>query len=292
MRSVPTTYTKLREALLNDVFPEERYWIDFKRQLYPVQPAGQTPRKAERRHAHDELARDMASMAIRGGYLVYGVAEDKQAHTFDPVEMELPAGLRETVDSIARDKITPALMVEPSLLIGDATTVPQGFMVIEVPESPDAPHMVNGMYYGRSDTGRIVLQDHDVERLIVLRNRQFDRLQEQVELTFASDPIKPEERQVPHLYLTAAPTRPSPDMFLSCTRDSNAAARLMQLCVDVVNVDRKRQNRRKGDVRETLAEWFHTRRGSRSPTMWLDSPMVEAGKEGGDAPSGLTTVVA
>jgi hypothetical protein len=82
-----------------------------------------------------------------------------------------PTGLRKTVDSIARDKITPPLVIESSLLISDATSAPQGFMVITVPESPDAPHMVNGIYYGRSDTGRVILQDHDVEWLNVLRNR-------------------------------------------------------------------------------------------------------------------------
>jgi hypothetical protein len=72
-------------------------------------------------------------------------------------------------------------------------------MVITVPESPDAPHMVNGIYYGRSDTGRVILQDHDVEWLNVLRNRQFNRLREQVALTVASDLVPPEQRQVPVL---------------------------------------------------------------------------------------------
>jgi hypothetical protein len=36
--------------------------------------------------------------------------------------------------------------------------------VIEAEESADAPHRVEGVYYARSETGRIV--DDDVERLI------------------------------------------------------------------------------------------------------------------------------
>jgi hypothetical protein len=40
----------------------------------------------------------MASMAVLGGYLVYGVAEDKSRHVFTVDVMSLPTGLHETED--------------------------------------------------------------------------------------------------------------------------------------------------------------------------------------------------
>jgi hypothetical protein len=79
----------------------------------------------------------MASMAEVGGFLVYGVKENKVKHTFTIDEMDLPVGLHETVDSVARDRFTPPLSVVPSLLPNPATKT-TGFLVVEIPESPDS----------------------------------------------------------------------------------------------------------------------------------------------------------
>lgn len=53
------------------------------------------------------LARDLASLAVRGGYLIFGVEEDKASHKFTVVDTPLPAHLDQAVDQVARDFIDP-----------------------------------------------------------------------------------------------------------------------------------------------------------------------------------------
>src|SRR5579859_2003654 len=104
-REVPTTYDELVRAITHGVFPRERFWLDFKAMLYPPPPpAGRKPQKTTA-EVHEELARDMASMAVRGGTLVFGVSEDKRNHTFAVANMDLPAHLDQTIDQVARDRI-------------------------------------------------------------------------------------------------------------------------------------------------------------------------------------------
>jgi hypothetical protein len=127
-------------------FPHERQWIDFKRRLYP---GGGQPAAQARDKVSQELTRDLASMAEAGGFLVYGVKEDKAGHSFTPDEMNLPVGLHETVDAVARDRITPPLNVIPTL-VPNPVTKTTGFLVVEIPESPDSPHMADYTYWGKS----------------------------------------------------------------------------------------------------------------------------------------------
>jgi hypothetical protein len=53
--------------------------------------------------------------------------------------MPLPAHLDQTIDQVARDFIDPPLLVAPILLSSPGS--PGDGIVVEVPESPDAPHM-------------------------------------------------------------------------------------------------------------------------------------------------------
>lgn len=79
MRSVPLTYAELADAIRAGVFPHERHWIDFKRRLYPEEPAAGQPSQATRDKVNAELARDMASMAERGGFFIYGLRRTRPA---------------------------------------------------------------------------------------------------------------------------------------------------------------------------------------------------------------------
>ena len=220
-RHVPLDYTELLNSVYGGEFPAERHWLDFKRELYPRPPANGAPTKAKpKREVHEELARDLASLAVRGGYLVFGVEEDKAAHTFTVVNIPLPAHLDQTVNQVARDFIDPPLLVAPTLLISPGS-LGDGMMVVEVPESPDAPHMVGGTYYGRSETGRVKLTDNEVERLILQRGRADDRLHAAMAGTIAADRRSPRP-EAAHFYLTAVPTQGLPDMLLEYTRDRTA----------------------------------------------------------------------
>lgn len=224
-RHISLDYTELLNSVHGGEFPAERHWLDFKRELYPRPPASGAPAKAKpKKEVHEELARDLASLAERGGYLVFGVEEDKATRTFTVVDMPLPAHLDQTVDQVARDFIDPPLLVAPTLLTSPDSPG-NGMMVVEVPESPDAPHMAGGTYYGRSETGRTKLTDAEVERLILRRGRAGDRLLAAMADTIAADPEPGTEPA--HFYLTAVPTQGLPDILLEYTRDRTAHNRFL-----------------------------------------------------------------
>jgi hypothetical protein len=147
-RWLPETPDALRAALDGGVFGEGHVF-DVKEKLSPG-PSG-----------NRDLAVDVASFAVDGGVIVVGVRENKEMRTFelDPVPL---AGLAERVDQVARSRVDPPVQVTcVELVAGDG----HGFLVINVPQSPLAPHMVDGRYRGRGDTTNIVLPDAEVRRL-------------------------------------------------------------------------------------------------------------------------------
>lgn len=127
---------------------EESHHVDVKRELGP---------KAK---GNIELAKDLAQFAIDGGYLVVGIDELGDG-TFHPHPIDIASGIRERIDQVARSRCQPPLTVHvraiPSRL--DNT---RGYVVVEVPQSPLAPHMVDGSYFGRSDSTRRTLTDTEV----------------------------------------------------------------------------------------------------------------------------------
>ncbi len=235
-RLFPLDYGALDTTLNAATLPDERHWIDYKRQLYPTPKAG-TLSQGERRKAHVEAGRDMASMAVRGGYLVYGVAEDKINHTFAAHPIDLPVGIAETIDQVARDLVTPPLLVMPHLLVDPTSPAgaPRGFLVIEIEESADTPHRVEDIYYARSETGRIVMSHDEVERLVQQRGRISEVLSRQLDLSMQGDPVVAADRRAPHLYFTAVPSRGWPDMFIRYSRDHQARLNLIQRATQVGN---------------------------------------------------------
>ena len=221
-------YHRLVAAIREGAFPHERHWIDFKRRLYPADKRGESD-GAARDKVHEELARDLASMSERGGFLVYGVKEDKARHTFTVDEMDLPVGLHETVDSVARSRVTPPLSVMPTLVMNPEEPT-RGLMVVEVPDSPDAPHMVDHVYWGRCETGRVRLRDDQIERLMLRRQLQSDRLLDALQATIDLDPVSSDHRAQSHFYLTAVPAQGWPEMFTRYTGDYKARGELIQRC--------------------------------------------------------------
>ena len=246
MRSVPLTYRELADAIQAGVYPRERSWIDFKRRLYPE--GDDAADGAAREKVSQELARDMASMAELGGFLVYGVKEDKAKHAFTVDEMSLPVGLHETVDAVARDRITPPLTVVPTL-VPNPDNPATGFLVVEIPESPDSPHMADSSYWGRSETGKVRLTDDRVEQLIIVRTRRIERLAEEMRATVDVDPVTGASQRVSHFYFTAVPTHGWPDMFSQYTSESQARMRLLHRCAGLARDIRQAD----GDQRPAIA---------------------------------------
>ena len=265
---VPTSHSDLVAAITNAAFPRERYWLDFKEMLYPPVRSG-SQRNKTKDDVHEELACDLASLAVRGGYLVFGVHEDKQNHSFSVAEMDLPPHLDQTIDQVARARVTPELYVAPNLVPNPANPG-RGFVVVEVPESPMAPYMVGGIYYGRSETGKVRLADDEVERLIQRRGQAFERLSEEMTATrVAADPIAQWNDRVSHLYLTALPTQPWPNMFLRYTRDRGAWDDFVRQSGNFAASALKADSDRPSDAQVAFAQLIDYRRTQQNRGAWF-----------------------
>ena len=161
-----------------------------------------------------DLAMDVAAMANDGGTLLYGVGEDENDRptVLQPFRL---VGARERVDQIVRTSISepPDIQVHEILTDNDPSL---GYLVVAVPSSPRAPHMVTVgkeyRYYGRGATGNALLSEGEVARLYERRQRwEVDRdamLEQGIELA----PIPPHE-EFAYLHLVARPVLPDEDLF-------------------------------------------------------------------------------
>jgi hypothetical protein len=142
---LPDTEDRLRE-MLDQGLLAERHTVDFKEQLDPG------------KGANKEHARDLAKFGPDGGVLIVGVNDDGQ---LTPIQL---AEQRERIDQIGRTIPDPPMHVRIEE-IPAAGQPGKGYLLVVVPPSPDAPHMVDGRYYGRGDTTKHVLSDAEVQAL-------------------------------------------------------------------------------------------------------------------------------
>ncbi len=133
---VPRSEADLQRAI-DGALLRETHYLDCKRE------SGET--SGERK----ETARDLASFAIDGGALLVGVDEDKNNRSFSLAPQPL-TGLVERVEDIAATIIDPPLDVTPYEIKSEQQQG-CGYLLVEVRPSPFAPHMVDGVYYGRGE---------------------------------------------------------------------------------------------------------------------------------------------
>ena len=159
-------------------------------------------------------AKDLASFAIDGGALLIGVREDKVNRAFSAEPFALH-------DMVERIELIAATLVEPSLPVHPreipSGTDGLGYVWVDVPESPDAPHMVDGRYYGRGERTNRKLGDAEVLRLHRARGSELqlsrvalDALHNQDPYRSArpnADPTAEPAASYGHLYLVATPHR-------------------------------------------------------------------------------------
>ena len=163
----PETLDDLRSFIDNGLARESR-WIEFKREL----PSNRA------------LARQLAAFAIEGGSMVIGVAEEADNHfTVAPAPF---GGLRERVEQIAQSRVEPPLWVESRILADDNGE--SGVLWIDVPQSPDAPHQVDGTYYERGDTQVRPMSDAAVERLMRTRSSSLDDILDHLHEALTDNP--------------------------------------------------------------------------------------------------------
>ncbi len=98
-----------------------------------------------------KLAKAVASFAnTHGGHLVIGVAADKDRNAPQAIPGILfGEGIKEKVGAICRSRISPAPVFRMKIIeLRDRPS--RCVLVVEVPESPQPPHYVNGVIYVRN----------------------------------------------------------------------------------------------------------------------------------------------
>lgn len=190
------------QAALDAGLLEETKYLELKREL------------GSSKAANKELARDLAQFAIDGGLLIVGVDEHKDdpssPFTLTPVTL---AGLPERVEQIAISLPDPPLPVTCTT-IPSAADPARGYLLVSIPSSGAAPHMVEGVYYGRGDKTRHRLSD---SRVLELHQRRADReaiAAGLLDTYIERDPVPSEVRRQAHLFLIAAPLSARPEMLL------------------------------------------------------------------------------
>lgn len=190
-----STWSELVEAAAGGLL-EESVWCELKEMA--------TPAGTAKKDANLEMARDLASLSVDGGLLIYGV-RDKD---FEVVGCDT-AGLADRIAQVTATRIHPPLSptIQPALGHPDDDSL--AVLVVQVPPSPLAPHMVDGSYWGRSSNGKRKLDDAEVRRLLLQRDRGEDAFLSRLTGMETRDPLVDYIEGHPtgngHIYLVAEP---------------------------------------------------------------------------------------
>jgi len=118
-----------------------------------------------------EVAKDIAAMANDGGVLLYGLGEDENDQPTVPQPFELK-GAKEKISNWVQTCLAPSPKVRLHVRRKDDKPS-TGYLIVEVPASPEAPHMVtksrNNRFYGRNGPRNVRLGAGEIERLFQRR---------------------------------------------------------------------------------------------------------------------------
>lgn len=175
---------------------EETQWVELKKQLGPSNKA-----------VNVELACDLASLSVHGGVLIFGV-KDK---TFEVVGCDV-TGMVDRVSQVASTRVHPPLspVIYPAIQHPDDEAL--HVLVVEVPASAQAPHMVDGAYWGRSSDGKRKLADPEVRERMEARVGDAATFRARLLGMVDRDPLASMIEGHPtgngHVYLLAEPCAP------------------------------------------------------------------------------------
>jgi len=206
MRDEPEIAQALAEGLL-----AEGHFLDVKREV------------AQGRAANHETARDLASFSIDGGEYIIGV--DEKAQQLHAVSL---AGLAERIEQVCLSIVDPPLILR-SQTIPAAGRPGMGYLVVTVPPSPQAPHMVDHVYWARGDKTKFRLSDAEVLRLHERRRGWERKAVETLGALIAADPVPEKDRRLAHLFLTALPVPGKAGMVLDLIGETDWQRRLVDL---------------------------------------------------------------
>jgi hypothetical protein len=189
------TEANLRNALQSGLLDEGDH-LDFKREL----TAGDRGTKA--------TAIDLASLAIEGGMIVVGVTPGRPPD-LAPVALD---GQRERVEQIARQRIDPPLRVEVRE-IPTEDSLEEGYLVLTVPASSQAPHAVDRVFRGRHGTTNVQLTASEVRAIHERQRPDPLAIDDEMAQFTARDPFPPERQALGRLYIIARPLAATPQML-------------------------------------------------------------------------------
>jgi hypothetical protein len=150
--------------------------------------------------ANKELAADLASLSVDGGLLFIGVDEDT-GPGLAPVLLD---GLAERVEQVARARIDEPVHLTFAAIMSKKQPG-RGYLLVRVPASPRAPHMVGHRYWGRGDKTKFHLADSQVELLMARRAKWAADTEQDLREWMARDPIAAVDRKNGHLFIVASP---------------------------------------------------------------------------------------
>lgn len=164
--------------------------------------------KSEARN--ESIAKAICAMSIDGGVFILGVGEREVAvpstknkineHFLDPKPLN---GLGERVQNIARG-IDPPVAIRTTP-IKSHSNHHEGYLVVEVPASQNAPHMVESRYYKRCGPTSAPMSNSEVRLHITSQQQAFGmglKILDEFEL---EDIIDKSLRKFGHVYLIAQP---------------------------------------------------------------------------------------
>lgn len=168
-----------------------------------------------------ELAKDLSSLTIDGGWLVVGINDESdRPPTLTPFPLEKVA---ERIDQVAATRCDPPVFVEIQT-IPSIQSPGLGYIVVTVPPSASAPHMVDGRYWGRDDRTKRVLTDSEVTGFMERRKRTLLTAKEVLDRYIARDPVQ-EFGEHAHLFGVAVPiAAPQAALLRSLNRDDVRSA--------------------------------------------------------------------
>lgn len=204
----PKTEADLRDALARGLL-EETHYLELKREV------------AVGKGSNKELARDLAQFAIDGGTVIIGVEEGDASATLRPVPLE---GLPERIEQVARTIPDPPLAVSCKAIPSEADST-IGYVLVSVGASGTAPHMVDGVYFGRGDKTKIRLSDAEIVRHHRARGDVEETASAVLDAYVRRDPVPAEVRAQAHFFVVAAPVAPRREMLLDIVHGDDWAQR-------------------------------------------------------------------
>lgn len=193
----------------------ETQWVECKEAIPAKSPGANT-----------ETARDLASLTVDGGVLAIGVRDKKPNQ---PLTADDIVGTADDIDALKMrlTHIASGTTIRPpmQIIFGDVLQHPddpdRAVLLVAVPPSASAPHMVDGKYWGRDAQGKRALSDVEVDRLFHTRRmRQDDFAARLRRLAEDLDPYREDTQRLAHLYVLARPDLPPPVAFIRELEDS------------------------------------------------------------------------